>query len=489
MEEHHMVVRGDRVIAGVSGGADSVCLFFVLLEIRKALGFDLVAVHVNHGLRGDASDADEGFVRKLCRRYHVPLEVFCVELELIAKKRKQSLEEAGRCVRREAFLAALEKHGASKIALAHHQDDNAETLLWNLCRGSGLTGMGGIRPVNGVYIHPLLCMTRKEIEDFLKGRGQDYRTDETNAGTDFTRNRLRHVVLPMLEREINSQSVRHMNETTRQMLELREYVDLQAQKAVEECTVWEGAGDCLIKKESFCACPRVLRPYVLRGCVERLRGELTDFGQVHVEALSALFDKQVGRRICLPAGMEARRVYDGVELRMTAGCVEARRDLSFTGGMENLHDISSAGNMEALRDLSAVGEAGTNILNIPGETCFPERGLVVRCKIVETPAQFSMKEIPENIYTKWFDYGIIKKGLCIRGRKPGDSIVIDKEGHAKKLKSWFINEKIPADKREEVLLLACGNDVLWIIGYRMSSAYQISDQTRQILQVEVCFCP
>ena len=144
-----MIARGDRVIAGVSGGADSVCLFFVLLELRGRLGFEFAAVHVNHGLRGEDADKDEEFVRGLCGRYKVPIEVFRVNLELIAKNRKQSLEEAGRHVRRESFLAAAKKHGANKIALAHHQNDNAETLLWNLCRGGGLDGMCGIRPVNG----------------------------------------------------------------------------------------------------------------------------------------------------------------------------------------------------------------------------------------------------------------------------------------------------------------------------------------------------
>ena len=502
-----MIARGDRVIAGVSGGADSVCLFFVLLELRGRLGFEFAAVHVNHGLRGEDADKDEEFVRGLCGRYKVPIEVFRVNLELIAKNRKQSLEEAGRHVRRESFLAAAKKHGANKIALAHHQNDNAETLLWNLCRGGGLDGMCGIRSVNGLYVRPLLCMTREEIEDFLRKRGQPYRTDETNGGMDYTRNRLRHLVLPVLEREVNSRSVRHMNESARQMSELREYVEGQAREALSECTAWED-GRCLIEKASFYAYPRILRSYVLRGCVVRLRGKLTDFGQVHVEALLALFEKQVGRKACLPGKLEARRVYGGVELRVMAdggsvhhgsgsvwnGAVRGGLDSAGNGAVRGGSD--SAGSGAAWPETASEGIGGlrpdlvpdpreVRFLNIPGETYFPERNMVARCKVMERPARFSMEEIPENIYTKWFDYGIIKKGLCIRGRRPGDSIVIDKEGHAKKLKSWFVNEKVPADERAKIPLLACGRDILWIIGHRMSSAYQVGKGTRQILQVEV----
>lgn len=454
-----MIARGDRVIAGVSGGADSVCLFFVLLELRQTLDFELAVVHVNHGLRGADADADERFVQNLCSRYGIPLEVSHVNLELIAKNRKQSLEEAGRNVRREAFAAAMKKYGAGKIALAHHQNDNAETLLWNLCRGSGLTGLGGIRPVNGCYIRPLLCMTRKEIENFLAKREQLYCMDETNDGTDYTRNRLRHLILPVLEEKINPQSVKHMNDTMQQMQELREYMECQAQRAQRECVVWESAERCLINKERFLVYPRILQTFIIRDCLKGVHGQLADFEQIHVEEILNLFDRQAGRKLCLPERVTARRVYEGVRL-----CKDTGKD---TRGGESTSHLPSV------------------FLNIPGETRLPEQGLLVRCTLVKKPDDFSIKEIPENIYTKWFDYDIIEKDLCIRGKTPGDYITIDKAGHTKKLKSWFINEKIPAGERTEIPLLAKDNDILWIIGHRMSCAYQVSERTKQILQIEI----
>ncbi len=156
IDKYQMIKDGDHVVAGISGGPDSVCLFFVLLKLQKQKAFSLTAVHINHGLRGEDADADERFVVELCEKYQVPLEIFRVDLELIAGKRKQSLEEAGREVRREAFQSVLEKYGGNRIALAHHQNDNAETLLWNLARGTGLHGLCGIRPVNGVWIRPTM---------------------------------------------------------------------------------------------------------------------------------------------------------------------------------------------------------------------------------------------------------------------------------------------------------------------------------------------
>jgi tRNA(Ile)-lysidine synthase len=193
MEQYHMIDRGDRVVAGISGGADSVCLFFVLLELQGEMGFEFVAVHVNHGLRGESANRDERFVKELCAKYGVPLEISHIDLESTAKKWKQSLEEAGRQARRRAYEDACRKYGCNKIALAHHQNDNAETLLLNLSRGSGLAGMGGIRPVNGAYLHPLLCLTRQEAEQYLRDRGQEWCTDETNLETEYTRNKLRHL--------------------------------------------------------------------------------------------------------------------------------------------------------------------------------------------------------------------------------------------------------------------------------------------------------
>jgi len=237
IEKYQMIKDGDSVVAGISGGPDSVCLFFVLLMLQEQKAFSLTAVHINHGLRGADADADERFVVELCEKYQVPLEIFRVDLELIAGKRKQSLEEAGREVRREAFQSVLEKYGGNRIALAHHQNDNAETLLWNLARGTGLHGMCGIRPVNGVWIRPLLCLERREIEQFLEEQGQNYCIDQTNLETAYTRNKLRHQVLPILENEVNLAAIRHMNETMEQMCMLREFAEEETKKAVQKCVI------------------------------------------------------------------------------------------------------------------------------------------------------------------------------------------------------------------------------------------------------------
>lgn len=463
IQKYHMLTCGDRVIAGVSGGADSVCLFLMLLELRKKIGFDLIAVHVHHGLRGEAADQDQQFVEALCEQHRIPLEIFRVNLESIAKKRKQSLEEAGRMVRREAFDSVCKKYGGNKIALAHHQNDNAETLLWNLSRGTGLDGLGGIRPVNGKFIRPLLCMNREEIEEYLAKRKQSYCIDETNAGTDYTRNKLRHLVLPILEEQVNSAAVRHMNETMEQIWELQEYMQEQVEAAYQECVQehFEKACWIQIQQKSFETFPELIKKMVIRKGMEQVGGKKRDLSHKHVDVMMELMNKQVGRTLDLPYEMHAKRNYEGIRL-------EKQRTYSF--GEEKKAEIMQ----ECMSEL-----------NIPGETILADRNLKLRCKILEKPKNLSIKDIPQKIYTKWFDYGIIKSSLYIRTRQAGDTIVIDEKGHQKKLKNWFVDEKIPKEVRDSQLLLAENNEILWVLGHRMSQAYQVKQSTKWILQIEV----
>lgn len=473
------------MIAGVSGGADSVCLLFVLLELQKELNLSIHAVHVNHGLRGEAADADEQFVTELCEQYHVPLEIFRVDLEWIAKNRKQSLEEAGREVRREAFLETakrLEEEGAEgtrypdeenvaeespgsmniKIALAHHQNDNAETLLWNLSRGTGLHGLGGIRPVHDMWIRPLLCVSREEIEGALAEMGQEFCTDLTNLETTYTRNKLRHQILPILEQEVNPATVRHMNEAMEQMNLLREFVEGETEKAVERVVQKQGVSVEILEQE-WRALPTFLQNEVIYSCIEMLSGSRKDLGRIHVESVVQLFDLQVGRIRHLPDNLQAVRTYNGVRLEK----IEEKENSGSAGG-------------------SVGGETFPEVdLQVPGVTRIPERNLEIHCEILARTNDLDLAQIPEKRYTKWFDYDIITSCLKARGRESGDWIVIDKEGHQKKLKSWFVNEKIPAEQRGRIPLIADGDQIIWIVGHRMSMAYQVSAQTKRILQINI----
>ena len=199
VSQHQLFAKGDVVVCGVSGGADSVCLLLLL----KELGCRPVAAHCNFHLRAEESDADEAFVRDLCQQLEVPLHVKHFDTELFAQEQKVSIEMAARDLRYDWFRQLCQELGAKCVAVAHHRDDNVETLLLNLVRGTGLKGLCGMQPKNGVVVRPLLCVSRQEVLDYLKDKQQSYRIDSTNLKADFSRNKLRLEVLPLL-REINA---------------------------------------------------------------------------------------------------------------------------------------------------------------------------------------------------------------------------------------------------------------------------------------------
>lgn len=435
VKKWHMLQKEDSVIAGISGGTDSVCLLFMLLKLQKELGFALMAVHVNHGIRGAEAERDEAYVKRLCRQWNVRLKVYRENVPEYAKEHGMTEEEAGRDIRRTCFCKVLKEWGGTKIALAHHENDNVETLLWNLCRGTGIRGLGGIAPVNDVWIRPLLCVKRREIESYLKKRGISYCTDTTNADRRYMRNRIRMDVIPYLEDCVNTESVSHMGKTMERMYELEQYILEEVGQYKESCTGWKN-GRRIIRQTEYTKIPKALRDNVLHEILCETAGRRKDIEEVHVQMLRDLFTKQVGKRIDLPYGVTAIRTYEGVRFE------------------KNIPEASYAGDENELFSIRVFDRE-------PGNVTFPEK-----------------------IYTKWFDYDIIKNTVKIRHRIAGDSIVINRYGGRKKLKQYFTDQKVPQEDRDKIWIAADGDEVLWIVGYRQSQKYQITEKTTKILEIQ-----
>lgn len=432
VKEHHMLTEQDKVIAGVSGGADSICLLFMLRELQKETGFELIAVHVNHGLRGTAADEDEAYVQQVCQQQGVELLVFHEDVKDYAERYGYTEEEAGREVRRRDFLKVLEERNGTKIALAHHKNDNVETFLWNLCRGTGLKGLGGILPVAGVFVRPLLCLGRTEIESYLAKQGISYCTDETNKENLYTRNRIRNQLIPYLEGQVNAQAVCHMAEVIENMRLLNEYAEEEVERFKKTCICENQEGYILYKKE-YKNIPEVFRKNVVHEFLGMAAGKKKDLEAVHIRMIEELLEKQVGRKGDLPYGVEALRIYEGVLLR------KKKQEVQVNAGPD------------------------------------------VQIRVFERTPE--MVTFPENPYTKWFDYDIIKRTVKIRHREPGDYIVIDKTGKTQKLKQYFINEKIPQGERDKIWLAADGQQIMWIVGHRQNQSYQITDKTVTIMEI------
>lgn len=453
-----MIEEGDVVIAGVSGGADSVCLLFVLCALRRRIGFDVKVCHVNHGLRGDAADTDEAYVRELCRRFHTECFVFHENVELIARKRKQSLEEAGRVVRREAFDKVCAGAERAKIATAHHRDDNAETILLNISRGTGLRGLCGIWPVRGRWIRPLLWMSRSQIEAFLTEQNIPWRTDATNDEDDYTRNRIRHHIIPALEEQVNRGAVRHLDELSGHARELWEFLAEETEKARIRCTAQRNETTVFIDGAAFSGEHMAVKRALIKRCIADALGSEKNLTAVHVQDTLELLEKQNSRRVDLPDGVSAVKVYGGIEICASGICKN-----------------------------KVCGEE--TAVQIPGETRIPDFGnkhaAVISCRITDRSDVGQPDQIPQKSYTKLMDYDIIKHGLSVRTRRPGDYLTVDDRGSRQKLKSYFINEKIPKEERDRMRLIADGSEIVWIPGRRMSRAYYVNDRTERILEIRI----
>ncbi|MBO5371185.1 MAG: tRNA lysidine(34) synthetase TilS [Lachnospiraceae bacterium] len=461
MKKHHMVNPGDHICIGLSGGADSVCLFLILEQLRRVMDFSMSVVHVEHGIRGEDSLLDMQFARQLAEQYDIPFFCSSFPVEEIAAKEGLTVEEAGRKVRYETFhkeemrykAIAKERGGSVKTAVAHHGDDNAETLLFHLCRGSGMDGMAGIRPVRGSIIRPLLCVTRREIEEFLRKEGQGYCIDLTNADMAYSRNRIRNLIMPEIS-NVNTQAVAHMNRLTEDMAELADYLKNEVKLLLEQNIDYKENKIC-IDIACLKAYPRVMRQQIMLELLAKAAGSRKDLRREHIEGLLDLAEGRTGRRIDLPYGIMAEKSYDQLLLYHKE---ERKKDISTdTFVQELIFKDSEQGKID-----TAIGK-------------FAYRVFFFNKKYAE---------IPKNQYTKWFDYDMIKGKLYFRTRQSGDYLVTDAKGHRQKLKSYWINEKVPLAERNHRMLLAEDSHILWIVGGRISEYYKVTESTKTVLEVQ-----
>ncbi len=443
-----MLAPAQRIVAGISGGADSVCLLFVLLECRRLMNVEFAVVHINHGIRKEAGE-DANYVKCLCEEHNIPFYPVVADVQKAAFDSKSSEEEAGRNIRYRAFAEAAADFHATAIAVAHNKNDRAETMLFHLFRGSNIKGLGSIRPVRGNIIRPLLCLERQEIEAYLQERGISYCKDVTNDGDDYTRNRIRHHILPFVEQEIVQQSVRHMSEAADMLAETEDYLEEQTRAALAECM----RGEAMLDIPVFTSYHPLLQKRMLYTVITGMTGSAKDITGVHIEKVLELAQKEGNRQISLPYEIVAERSYAVLRLKRQQAQEEKRKDFG------NTYYVSyRQGSCEEILGCSA-GEYLDRI-----------------------------QEVPQNEYTKCFDYDRIKGELLLRSRRAGDYITIaDKDGNMvhKSVKDYMITEKIPREERDMLPLLAEGDHILWITGHRISEYYKIHRNTKRVLQVQL----
>lgn len=457
ISKEELINVNDKIIAGISGGADSICLLCVLRHLQEEYKLDITAVHINHGIRETAM-RDQMHTEMLCNQFGIEFYAVKCDVTAFSKENHLSTEEAGRILRYKTFEDIADKKGYKnyKIAIAHNMDDNAETMLLNMVRGSGIKGMSGILPKRGNIIRPLLCLSRNEIEEYLQKQELSFCTDETNLSDDYSRNKIRHHVLPVLK-DINVNCLERFSELSAQVTEAEEYLNIKTQEALENASYKDDDGSIHIKSTELLSCHEYIRKRVLLEAFGEIANRKKDIGAVHVNILYNLFSLQVGRKVMLPYDVVATKEYDGIVLRK-----------------------------EYLKAVEQKAEATVSI--IPGEMITFNRYEL--CASVKDISKDETASFPRDTFVKWFDYDKILmqtektgKPLVVRNRNDNDFIVISKDGAVQKLKKYFVNEKIDSTLRDTIPLLAIENDIIWILGHRTSTAYNVDETTGRILEI------
>ena len=471
IEQYQMIGRGDTVLAAVSGGADSVSLLLLLAAYRESIPFTLRAVHIEHGIRGEESLEDAAFVKALCDRAGVPLTTVRVDAPSLAGQAKISLEEAARKLRYEAFECCMDDActdaagGHVKTALAHNMEDQAETVLFHLARGSGLDGLGGMRPVRGRFIRPLLFVSRSAIEEYLRSCNETWRTDSSNLSDSYTRNRIRHHVLPLMEQQIHAGAVRHICETASQARQAEAYLREMAVQDLltirREC----GTDKLVLDAELLASWPALRQEYALREAMrcwyETIfdgRG-LKDIGRTHIQSVAGLLTGNTDRHLDLPG-------------RVRVDCRGHALILSAAFGKETDEEKARIGKM-----------AERVVISGDGEYPFGDCSFFVRFMSMEQLLSSGEDFLTENRYTKWLCCDTIKGTLCLRRRQKGDRLVINALGNRRKVKDYLIDEKVPRAERDDLILLADDDTVWWIVGCRIGENVKITGQTGHIIKI------
>lgn len=453
---HKLVEIGESVVVGVSGGPDSVCLLHVLGKLAQPLSIKLFAVHINHMLRGEESEQDEEYVVKLCEELNIPLVVKSVDIKEMARKRGMSLEEAGREARYRQFELCADKVGAAKIAVAHNRNDQSETVIMHILRGTGLDGLKGMDYKRGRIIRPLLAISRAEIENYCRENSISPRIDSSNLIDIYTRNKVRLDLIPYIDGLFEIDIGENINKLSFLVRDEVDFIEEFASKAYNQCVIKKENCKSYLNMQEFDKNHSAVKRRILRTAIKNIKGDLKGIEFKSVESIIELASKRkTGTQVHLPGKISAEIVYDTLVL-------SAQYEKEKTAAFERP-------------------------VNIPGITAVEELEASLEAEIVEKTLNAKTGYTAEkDALIQFFDYEKLKTGINIRNRREGDIFKPLKSNGTKKLKEYFIDNKVPRGLRDNIPLVTKNNEVIWIIGYKISDKFKVTENTKSVLKLEYC---
>jgi tRNA(Ile)-lysidine synthase len=444
ISRHQMISEGDCVIVAVSGGPDSACLLHVLHELKNELQIHLVVAHFDHGLRPAEDESETAFVRGLAESMKLPFET--ARGHLLAKKTRGSREEVARNARYAFLERVRNKHKAQKIALGHNLNDQAETILMRLLRGSGPSGLTGMPPCrDGSIIRPLIEVERSEIENYLKAKKFASVTDSSNLKIDYLRNKIRLELMPLLV-EQQPQLASLLAQTAEILRDEDDYLDRITEAWFNRNVEQSPHHAFKIPITSFLSLPVALRRRVIRKAIEKVKKDLRRISWDHIEAIQRLAEAEKPQAaLNLPGRLSAKRTYD--HLFVSSSVKRKPRPFHYTLDGRGTYDLKEIGRRLSVEEIKN------------------RRGLRLR----------------GSAWTAFLDAEKLRFPLALRSFKAGDRFIpFGMKGH-KKLKDFFVDLKLPLEQRYSTPILCWNDEPIWVCGFRIDDRFKVTAETRKVL--------
>ena len=438
--------RGDRQLLAVSGGLDSVVLTHLMAGLRREWGVWLCAVHLNHMMRGVESDRDEDFVRRMCSRLSIPLVAERHNVPAYCREQGKSLEMGAREVRYDLFERACRDQGCCFVLTGHHANDQAETILSNLLRGSGLAGLRGIPPRRGIFLRPLLPFSRTEIAAFAHQQNLDYVHDSSNIDPAYRRNKIRTELVPLLEQDYNPNLVGILSAMGENLLQVEDWIQEQAREAFPGCVQEAGDDKIILDIHRFLAYFKVLQKYILGFALDRLAG--------HPVSLDYQVMAKFNDMLCTRKSRKELVILPGLCVR-----VEPQSIVVFRKTEQRIEPVI--------------------VMHIP---CTADlwQEWIVEIKADTSSLEQIIKNPDPSI--AWVDASSLTFPLVIRPPRSGDWFYPLNSGHRKKISDFFIDAHIPFHRRGTIPVVMSKERVVWIAGQRLDDRFKVGAETTKLIK-------
>ncbi|OFI06564.1 tRNA(Ile)-lysidine synthase [Clostridium acetireducens DSM 10703] len=446
MNKYDMIKKGDKVIVGVSGGPDSMCLLHLLYSLKKDFNISIVVAHLNHCLRGKDADEDEIYVRRFCENLNIEFYNKKVDVNKISQEKGISCETAGREARYNFFEKLKQEIKAQKIALAHNANDRAETIIMRIMRGTGLEGLIGIKPVRDSIIRPLINIDRKHIESYCSKNNIKPRIDKTNFESIYARNKVRLELIPYIEENFNKDIIQTINRLS-DIVEIdNSYLNEISQKMYKKyCYI--KLNNIIISKEAFLE-NRAILSRIIRIALGKLKGNLYNVQKSHIDDVVELQKGDTGKKIILPNEVVIQNNYG------------------------NIYMCEKKIKIEKINNEFKLNIGINNVISM---------NINVKLNLINNGENLDLNKK----YVKYFDYDKIKEDITIRYRQNGDLFVPFGMKGNKKLKDLFIDLKIPRYKRDKIPIICFDGNIGWVVGVRIGDLYKVCKDTKKILEIKI----